>query len=79
MGGGEILLLPLIVQRKKLRHRPSISLGQEGILAAGILPFPDGHRLIKPLPSGSEAKLLLTGQGQLQAVYPHHSGSAAAV
>ena len=69
MGGGEILLLSLIVQRKKLRHRPSISLGQEGILAAGILPFADGDGVIKGPPHFPVGQLLRPGGAQPEGGY----------
>ena len=71
MGGGEILLLPLIVQRKKLRHRPSISLGQEGILAAGIISLFDGDCLKKAFPQRAVLHLGLIRACQRQGVYSY--------
>ena len=59
---------------KKFRHCSAVTLGQESVLTAGIVPLFNGDGVKESPPQHTEMELFITGKSKLQTIHPHDAG-----
>ena len=59
---------------EKFRHRSAVTLGQESVLTAGIVPLFDGNGVKESPPQHAEMEFFITGKSELQTIYLHDAG-----
>ena len=68
-----------MIQGEELRHCAAITFGQKGALAAGIISFFDGDRLIEAFPQSAIMDFFFTRKRQLQLIHRKNAGLALSI